>query len=93
VKNNFFRPPYGRVTRSQLKLLTDRKIVMWNRMAWDFDAQLNVPRAIRSMKKSKLGSILLFHDTAMAFENLQLILPEILHHFKNQGLALRTLND
>ncbi len=93
VKNNFFRPPYGRITRNQLKLLTDRKVVMWNRMAWDFDAQLNVPKAIRSMKKSKPGSILLFHDTAMAFENLQLILPEILKHFSNQGLALRTLND
>ncbi len=93
VSNNLFRPPYGRIKRKQLNLLKNREIVMWNRISRDFDPELNIHRAIQSMKKSKPGSILLFHDSKKAFGRLKSILPEVLNHFNKLGLTFSTLHD
>ncbi|MEO9485010.1 MAG: polysaccharide deacetylase family protein [Ekhidna sp.] len=85
VHNQLFRPPYGRIKKSQIKKLRNRKIIMWSHLSWDFDGKSNTQQSIEKLKKAEEGSILVFHDSAKAFENLQVILPEILSFFSAKG--------
>lgn len=84
-QTSLFRPPYGRVSRSQLRKLSDKQVVMWSHLSWDFDPGLNVEKSLKKLKQAKPGSILVFHDSAKAFKNLNQILPEILAYFHTKG--------
>ncbi|WP_420315668.1 polysaccharide deacetylase family protein [Ekhidna sp.] len=92
VHNEIFRPPYGRIKQSQAKGLSNKKIIMWSHLSWDFDPQLTVDKSIRKLKNAKAGSILAFHDSEKAFKNLKLILPEILSHFQSKGLKFEAIS-
>ena len=42
IHNQLFRPPYGRIRKSQINSLKNRRIVMWSHLSWDFDARLDL---------------------------------------------------
>jgi hypothetical protein len=44
------------------------------------------------MKKVEPGSILVFHDSEKAFANLQIILPQLLQFYQQEGYTLLALN-
>lgn len=90
----FFRPPYGRIRRSQIRLLHPQKsLVMWSHLSWDFDEKLSIAKSLKYLKQASPGSILVFHDSPKTFQNLQLLLPEVLAHFHAQGFTFHTLYD
>lgn len=91
VDSKLFRPPYGRIKKSQVKRL-DRQIIMWSHLSWDFDHKLYVRKSIDRLKKAKPGSILVFHDSEKAFKNLKVILPEILAHFQAKGFKFEAIS-
>ena len=91
VKTPLFRPPYGKLTRSQVRKLNKKKIVMWSYLAWDFAELFEEEKALRALKKAGPGDIVLFHDSQKAFSNLKKILPELLSHYCEQGLSLGVL--
>lgn len=91
IENNFFRPPFGRIKRSQVSALKNKRIIMWSHLAWDFDQNLDYQKSLKALKRAKPGSILTFHDNEKAFENLKKILPELLNHFKSKGFRIETL--
>lgn len=80
---NLFRPPYGRIRLNQLSHLTsnDTRVVMWSHLAGDFDPTLDCEKSLKMLKKAESGSILVFHDSKKAFQNLKILLPETLDHF------------
>jgi peptidoglycan/xylan/chitin deacetylase (PgdA/CDA1 family) len=84
-----FRPPYGRITSRQIKRLKNRyKIVMWSVLSGDFDANLDVDFCIENtIKHTKKGSILVFHDSEKSKEKLYKILPEILQKLSDKGFT------
>jgi peptidoglycan/xylan/chitin deacetylase (PgdA/CDA1 family) len=88
-----FRPPYGRIKRSQISALSDRKIIMWSHLAWDFDQKVDVKRAISKLSEAKPGSILVFHDSQKALVNLLSILPNVLERLKQTDTQFTPLND
>lgn len=90
-KNHLFRPPYGRISRSQIKMLANYRIIMWSHLSWDFDRCLDPDKPLRRLKKAKGGSILVFHDSDKAFGNLKKILPELLLHFHLKGYEFKSL--
>jgi len=90
LETKLFRPPYGRIKKSQIKRL-DQKIIMWSHLSWDFDPKLNVDKSIAQLKRAKPGSILVFHDRMKSFENLKAILPEILAHFQSKGIKFEVI--
>ncbi|MEM6735910.1 MAG: polysaccharide deacetylase family protein [Bacteroidota bacterium] len=92
VNNRLFRPPYGRIKRSQIKKLKHKEIIMWNLLSWDFDSRMNIFRSIRFMQSAVPGSILVFHDHLKSFENLKIMLPELLQHFYSKGFFLERLD-
>ena len=86
-----FRPPYGRIKRSQGAALKNYKIIMWNRLSWDFGNNLNTRNALRHLVKSPVGSILVFHDNQKSFKNMSVLLPQVLKYFKENGFEFRSL--
>ncbi len=91
VHNQLFRPPYGCIRKAQINALKNRRIIMWNYMSWDFDSKLDTSRSIKKMKEACPGSILVFHDSLKAFQNLKIILPEILSFFTSKGFKFETI--
>jgi peptidoglycan/xylan/chitin deacetylase (PgdA/CDA1 family) len=90
IKSNLFRPPYGRIKKSQSRLLkqasSDTKIIMWNILSGDWDEKLKPERCLeRVLKKTGQGNIIVFHDTDKAFARLEFCLPRLLEHFTKQG--------
>ena len=93
VQSNLFRPPYGRIKSKQVRKLKDNfKIVMWSLLSCDFEKNLNCHAALKGLKKkTKNGSIVVFHDSTKAEKNLKKMLPEYLDYLTQNGFSCKTL--
>jgi peptidoglycan/xylan/chitin deacetylase (PgdA/CDA1 family) len=96
IGTNLFRPPYGRIKRSQVKLLKqarpDLKIVMWDVLSGDFDMSLDPKVCLRNLiKHTGPGSIVVFHDSVKAFHRLEHVLPAAMAHWVKEGYEFKVL--
>ena len=93
INSNLFRPPYGRIKRSQVKDLSkDYKIIMWDVLSGDFDTGLQPQKSLGYVTRfSRPGSIIVFHDSAKAFKTLKFVLPKVLDHFSRQGYVFKAI--
>jgi peptidoglycan/xylan/chitin deacetylase (PgdA/CDA1 family) len=93
IESNLFRPPYGRIKPKQVKVLRESyKIIMWSILSCDFDKSLNCAAALNGLKrKTKNGSIVVFHDSLKAEKNLKQMLPEYLDYLISNGYTCKTL--
>lgn len=87
-----FRPPFGRIKRSQIPLLNDYKIVMWDVLTFDYDRSLDSGKCLGgSLKAIRPGSIIVFHDSLKAEKNLTYVLPRFVEASLSQGYTFKTL--
>lgn len=96
LQTNLFRPPYGRIKRSQIKLLKQARpnidIVMWDVLTGDFDMSLDRENCLRNVIKHTCpGSIVVFHDSLKAFNRLEYVLPLALEYWSKQGYTFDVL--
>ncbi len=96
IKSNLFRPPYGRIKRSQIKKLqiTNPKLrtVMWDVLSGDFDTNLTPESCLGYvLYHTKPGSIVVFHDSEKAWERMLYTLPKMLEHFTREGYEFKSL--
>ena len=96
IGSNFFRPPYGRIKRSQMRLLKEKypaiKVIMWNILAGDWDENLNPEKCFKQIKaRISDGDIIVFHDTDKAFERLEYALPRVLEFFSEKGYRFKKI--
>jgi len=83
-----FRPPYGRIKRSQIKALKEYKIIMWDVLAHDYSKNISPDRCLKgSIAATRPGSIIVFHDSLKAEKNMSYALPRFLDHFSNKGFT------
>jgi peptidoglycan-N-acetylglucosamine deacetylase len=81
-----FRPPYGRITRSQIKALSHYKVVMWDVLSYDYSQTRSVESCLRgTIRVTRPGSIVVFHDSYKAEKKMQYTLPRFMDHFLQQG--------
>ena len=98
ITSNLFRPPYGRISASQLrKIKADKtlpqQIMMWDVLSGDFDLHLNGKQCAKNViKNAGPGSIVVFHDSAKAWERLQVALPQVLAYFSNLGYRFEAMD-
>ncbi|HMO61279.1 MAG TPA: polysaccharide deacetylase family protein [Ferruginibacter sp.] len=90
IDSGLFRPPYGRATRFQLKMLATPKLqlkpVMWTVISGDFDNKVSEQDCLLNvLKNTTEGSIVVFHDSEKAFNNVRYTLPKVLEHFADKG--------
>jgi len=97
IDSRLFRPPYGKIKRSQIKALQEKipgiKIIMWDVLSGDFDTELSPQDCLQNVLfKSRSGSIIVFHDSEKAWERMQYTLPRVLEHFSRKGIKMETLS-
>jgi peptidoglycan-N-acetylglucosamine deacetylase len=87
-----FRPPYGRITRKQITAMSQYAIIMWDVLSVDYNKNLAPLRcAQNTIKATRPGSIILFHDSLKAEANMKVALPAVLDHFTKQGFVFKSL--
>lgn len=93
---NLFRPPYGRIKKSQIAQIQSSypamKIIMWDTLSGDFDTNLSPEKCLTNViKHTRNGSIIVFHDSLKAFDRLLYTLPKVLEHFSELGYQFEQL--
>jgi peptidoglycan/xylan/chitin deacetylase (PgdA/CDA1 family) len=86
-----FRPPYGRIKKSQIAALKDTyRIIMWDVLSHDYDKSLSPQDCINNVVDNvRPGSIIVFHDSVKAWKNLKVALPEVLRILIEKGYAFK----
>ena len=94
VQSNLFRPPYGKLTRTQIKHLNKYyRIIMWDMLSCDFDKKANKEKCLSNLlKNTSSGSIVVFHDSEKANEKLQFMLPVFLEYFSEKNFQFKAIN-
>ncbi|MDB5139557.1 MAG: polysaccharide deacetylase family protein [Mucilaginibacter sp.] len=96
LDSQLFRPPYGRIKASQVKLLQNAKpgikIVMWNVLSGDFDSSLKPEKCLQNvLKHTRSGDIVLFHDSLKAKERMEYALPMAMEYWSKGGYSFNSL--
>ncbi|HVX50350.1 MAG TPA: polysaccharide deacetylase family protein [Chitinophagaceae bacterium] len=96
IHSGLFRPPYGRISRFQAKLLQQGshpfKIIMWTVLSGDFDTGISPQQCLHNVTKhAKPGSIIVFHDSAKAYQRLAYALPRALDYFSKEGYIFKAV--
>lgn len=87
VTSNLFRPPYGKVKRSQIRALKNKyRIIMWDVLSADFDSNVSPQKCYENViQHTRNGSIIVFHDSIKAKKNMEYALPKAIEYLKNEG--------
>ncbi len=97
IESNLFRPPYGRIKKSQIKLLKQadnlpNQIIMWDVLSGDFDIKIDGETCARNIIKNTVpGSIIVFHDSQKAWDRMTIALPIVLEYFSNLGYRMELI--
>ncbi|MEO9570120.1 MAG: polysaccharide deacetylase family protein [Polaribacter sp.] len=94
VQQHLFRPPYGKIKKSQAKKLLKRgyKIIMWDVLSADFDTSISNEKCLNNvLKNTKEGSIIVFHDSVKAAERMKYTLPKVLKEFSKKGFTFKAI--
>ena len=93
VHSNLFRPPHGRIKLSQIRTLKkDFKIIMWDFITYDFDSKVTPDAILKEVRKrTRNGSIVIFHDSLKAEKNMLAALPKALEFWKEEGYEICSL--
>jgi peptidoglycan-N-acetylglucosamine deacetylase len=97
IDSDLFRPPYGRITKFQMRhlpLLQGRRarVIMWDVLSADFDTKITGAACLRNtVLHTRPGSVIVFHDSAKALPRLEYALPRALEHFTEKGFRFGLL--
>jgi len=89
-----FRPPYGKIKAAQAKWVRERgySIIMWDVLSADFDQTITPEKCLQNViRNTTSGSIIIFHDSVKAFQNLQYALPKAIENLKERGFRFEKL--
>jgi len=91
-----FRPPYGRIKKSQAKLIRKAKpntrIIMWDVLSGDFDIELKPETCLQHvLRYTRNGSIIVFHDSLKAYDRLEYVLPRAMEEWSRRGYEFNAL--
>ncbi len=97
IDSDLFRPPYGHITRKQIKGLTKLsrpfKIIMWSVLSGDFDINISPERCCTNViNNTKNGSLVVFHDSEKAKERMSYALPIVLKYFSERGYIFKKID-
>ncbi len=91
--SKLFRPPYGKITRKQARILQkDYEIIMWDVITHDYNKKLSPDNVFKNVKNNlRKGSIVVFHDSIKAKDNVLNVLPWAIEFWESKGYTSRLL--
>ena len=93
IDSKLFRPPYGRILPGQVRaVLNQYDIIMWDVLSIDYNNGLTGERVLKNVTNNvKSGSIIVFHDSEKASENLYYALPRTLEFLQENGFTMKAI--
>ena len=97
INSNLFRPPHGKIKRSELKKLrtwhaASLQVVAWTVIAYDWDHALSPEDVYQNViRNAGDGSIVTFHDSLKAYSNMISALPRVLDYYSQKGFVFKAL--
>ncbi len=107
IHSNLFRPPHGKLKRSELKRLktlnfsnnstlytlnSKLKIIAWTVIAYDWDHALSPEDVYQNVIRNACdGAIVAFHDSLKAYSNMISVLPRVLEYYSQKGFVFKAL--
>lgn len=88
-----FRPAYGKLRRKTIRSISKKyEIIMWDVLSGDFDHKISKEKCLsNTIRATQNGSIIIFHDSLKAKENMLYVLPRFLAHFSDLGYNFKAL--
>lgn len=96
IQSPLFRPPHGRIKSSQIRAIKNLriskfqnfKIVAWTVISYDWDKSLSPEDCFNNViKNSDDGSIIVFHDSEKAVDNMIPALTKVLEYYTDKGFT------
>ena len=93
IDSKLFRPPHGQITPRQKKAVSAHyEIIMWDLLTHDYDKKLKPITILNNIKNySRNGSIVVFHDSIKAKDNMLAVLPLAIAYWISEGYEFGTL--
>lgn len=93
TNTRLFRPPYGRLRRSQIgSIRLNYEIIMWDVLSGDFSTKITSQNCLaNTINATRPGSIVLFHDNIKAEKNLKYALPRYVEDCLSKGYSFSVL--
>lgn len=96
IQSNLFRPPHGKIKRSELKKLqtsnSELQTVAWTVIAYDWDHTLSHEDVYQNViRNAGDGAIVTFHDSVKAYNNMIYALPKVLEYYTQRGFMFKSL--
>lgn len=95
LPSKVFRPPYGKINSIQAKKLRRKgyKIIMWDVLSADFDQSITNEKCLKNVVENiKPGSIIVFHDSQKASDNLKYALPKVLDFIDKKNFSYEIIS-
>jgi peptidoglycan/xylan/chitin deacetylase (PgdA/CDA1 family) len=91
----YFRPPYGKIRFSQIhKLKHEYTIVMWDLLIMDYNSSQTPDDCLElTIKHSKPGSIIVFHDSLKTENKIKFVLERLLTSLTDLDFQFCSLED
>jgi peptidoglycan/xylan/chitin deacetylase (PgdA/CDA1 family) len=91
--SRLFRPPYGQLKFSQIRKLSKKyKIIFWDVLSYDYSNLVSPEKCLKNVVQySRPGSIIVFHDSIKAKNNLMYALPKAVEHLKENNYRFELL--
>ena len=94
VQTKLFRPPYGKLKPKQgrrIQKLGD-KVIMWDVLSFDWSNKTTNEECLNNvLEHTESGSIIVFHDSEKAKNNLMFALPKVLEYFSKKGFEFKRI--
>ena len=95
IGSTLFRPPHGLLRWGQSKVLRSRfAIIMYDLVTRDYSRKLNGEQVLDNVKTyARNGSIIVFHDSLKAEQNMKYALPRAIEWLQAQGFTMEAIPD
>lgn len=93
IGSSLFRPPHGLLRWKQAAALKEHfNIIMYDLVTRDYSRKLTPEQVFDNVKRyARNGSIIVFHDSVKAGENMRQALPRAIEWLQDQGYELLPL--
>ncbi len=94
INSTLFRPPYGKMTPHQYKLIAKSyQVIMWSWLSYDYNNKVEISTILaKAQKDIKAGDIIVLHDNRKTKDRLKLILPKMIAIIQEKQLSFSTIN-
>lgn len=93
IGSRLFRPPHGIMRWGQARAIKNRyNIIMYDVVSRDYNRRLSPGRIFDNVRRyTRDGSIIVFHDSLKARDNMLSAMPRAVRWLQEQGYEFRTL--